>query len=153
MGWGVAPWGTTMSRGSTPTPSPQGGGEEAVATSNLNLTPMGAPLWSPHWRMRHADRSTTRVARTQQTVLGGPSMPFRLADASDLRAAPTFDGDTHFRLCAVCRAAAMATRHWQAKSLPSFGRHCGGQPRALQYSTSPRSRTTFLNRSVLRTAA
>ena len=72
-GWGVAPWGTVVSLGSTPTqegrplPSPQGGGEQSAATSNLNLAPMGATLVVA--RFAHRAPLTGLVKR----VMPGPS--------------------------------------------------------------------------------
>jgi hypothetical protein len=42
MGWGVVRWGIEVPHLPTPTraPSPQGGGEEPTATSNLNSAPI-----------------------------------------------------------------------------------------------------------------
>src|SRR2546423_12692297 len=52
------------------------------------------------------------------------------------------------RLVSICDVS-----YSHAKSLASFGWQAAGHPRARQYSTSPRSRASFLNRSVLRTTA
>jgi hypothetical protein len=76
MGWGVVPWGTAVPRGSTPTPdpSPQGGGEETVATSNLNLTLMGATLVVALLADPVRKRGDHKGRPTAGTV-GGPSIP------------------------------------------------------------------------------
>src|SRR6516165_9723834 len=82
-GWGVVPWGTVVSLGSTPTqegrplPSPQGGGEQSAATSNLNLAPMRVAPTAGNLEGRRLRALPALWLRVDASI------PFRLTEAID----------------------------------------------------------------------